>query len=465
MFDAKIPFAIRKSDGKIVSIDDVNRGLACDCQCPVCHADLVARKGDEKVHHFGHHRRSDDVCAYAAETSVRLMLLEALTATNLPSGIPFKAPPLVVRESLSDRDIREAGVITRESKVVNVFVHQQSCHPQILLTLQASDHPEQEPACLCLYLPPAGSVSDSDRIDELAVINPWPNRGVLRVHYGVLIAAIWDREKGVSATELILEALFEDRYGLDWIYHPAESGIRAKLVEELKAKIATQIEARRLREQQQREIRERQEREMKAAQARFEAVRAKRLEAQRARAEAWRIKNQAAIKQQQEEERQRREAVERARRQQQEQEAENERQRRYLERFGYCHICGSLLEMASSVQLCDNRSCIEQWEENEDRKEARQRGAQCHGWTVGDLEAEILAGGFQCEQPVDLHIAPVMRTSGGWIVLASDSLWFISESGPQQGAAVKNVIYAGGWRVGFCVPRNPELDRAFSEVS
>ncbi len=40
----KIPFAIREADRKIVSIEDVPRGLACACRCPSCDARLQARK-------------------------------------------------------------------------------------------------------------------------------------------------------------------------------------------------------------------------------------------------------------------------------------------------------------------------------------------------------------------------------------------------------------------------------------
>ena len=74
----KIPFAIREADRKIVSIEDVPRGLACACRCPSCDARLQARKGDVNEHHFAHHDSSAELCEFALETSIRLMLLETL---------------------------------------------------------------------------------------------------------------------------------------------------------------------------------------------------------------------------------------------------------------------------------------------------------------------------------------------------------------------------------------------------
>ena len=42
----KIPFGIQTLTGKIVSVDDVPRGLKCDCHCPSCLGRLVARQGE-----------------------------------------------------------------------------------------------------------------------------------------------------------------------------------------------------------------------------------------------------------------------------------------------------------------------------------------------------------------------------------------------------------------------------------
>lgn len=43
------------AEGRMVHIDDVPRGLSCNCICPNCHERLMARHGDVKQHGFAHH--------------------------------------------------------------------------------------------------------------------------------------------------------------------------------------------------------------------------------------------------------------------------------------------------------------------------------------------------------------------------------------------------------------------------
>lgn len=83
-----IPFAIKTETGAIVSVDDVERGLAAGCHCPSCEGRLVARKGEHKRHCFAHFSDSKEECLYAFETSVRLMLLsklESVVKLNTPA--------------------------------------------------------------------------------------------------------------------------------------------------------------------------------------------------------------------------------------------------------------------------------------------------------------------------------------------------------------------------------------------
>lgn len=51
-----------EKDGKTVSINEVERGLACGCVCPFCRAKLIARKGEINRHHFAH--QSKGSCGY-----------------------------------------------------------------------------------------------------------------------------------------------------------------------------------------------------------------------------------------------------------------------------------------------------------------------------------------------------------------------------------------------------------------
>lgn len=67
MDEVLIPYAKLIDDGRLVTIDEVESGLACNCICDGCGAPMVARKGQEKAHHFGHAPKSaneDKPCTF-----------------------------------------------------------------------------------------------------------------------------------------------------------------------------------------------------------------------------------------------------------------------------------------------------------------------------------------------------------------------------------------------------------------
>lgn len=67
-----IPFGLRGH--QLLSIEEVPRGLACECACPACGAPLVAKKGARQAHHFAHYRGA--ACADALETCLHLKAKE-----------------------------------------------------------------------------------------------------------------------------------------------------------------------------------------------------------------------------------------------------------------------------------------------------------------------------------------------------------------------------------------------------
>lgn len=66
--------------GNIVSISDVPRGSDCKCTCIGCNSSLVARKGDDRAHHFAHDPNSNfkSECSWAPETEVHLIAKEII---------------------------------------------------------------------------------------------------------------------------------------------------------------------------------------------------------------------------------------------------------------------------------------------------------------------------------------------------------------------------------------------------
>jgi hypothetical protein len=68
-------FAMDK-ESRIRSVEEVARGLACDCVCPSCSALVIARQGEIREWHFAHAAESD--CEGGAETALHLAAKQLL---------------------------------------------------------------------------------------------------------------------------------------------------------------------------------------------------------------------------------------------------------------------------------------------------------------------------------------------------------------------------------------------------
>jgi len=110
-----IPFAFRHADKRMVTPQDVEKGLRCGCVCSHCGAPLVARKGPQRVWHFAHHARSE--CPGGFETAVHEMAKQ-LVVDRKVLWVPARALERRVRglhsvwtEMLS-LEVQAAGVVS-----------------------------------------------------------------------------------------------------------------------------------------------------------------------------------------------------------------------------------------------------------------------------------------------------------------------------------------------------------------
>lgn len=68
-------------NGRLVHIDDVATGLACNCVCSNCKHPLVAKnQGNQKAHHFAHH--SVEECEGAVESALHLLAKQVFFDTK-----------------------------------------------------------------------------------------------------------------------------------------------------------------------------------------------------------------------------------------------------------------------------------------------------------------------------------------------------------------------------------------------
>jgi len=94
------------SDGRVVSVEDVRRGKACDCCCPECDESLIARQGEVRAWHFAH--ASGTGCTGAAEGALHRAAKQLLVETG-----SVLVPALEGRAShrLPDGRLGEATVV------------------------------------------------------------------------------------------------------------------------------------------------------------------------------------------------------------------------------------------------------------------------------------------------------------------------------------------------------------------
>lgn len=99
-------FAIDKQN-QMRSVDEVARGLSCECSCPSCGEKVIARQGKIREWHFAHASVAE--CSSGAETALHLAAKQLILKHQ---GISI--PTRVVSESVRLRDGRSGtGEATR----------------------------------------------------------------------------------------------------------------------------------------------------------------------------------------------------------------------------------------------------------------------------------------------------------------------------------------------------------------
>ena len=231
--DIRIPFAFRIDTGEMVSIDEVARGLACNCKCPSCGGRLVAKKADVNTHHFAHHTASKEACQYAFYTSIRLMLLSRLNDIKLLNTPAFE----ILFEGVNH-------LVSASHTDIKVYRTSQECQqlaPTALYALQGRND-----YLLGLDFP-AADESSQDKpywLDDYTLANP--KTGILSVVYRTFAEHLFrkDRPDGMDTTSWMFHILSSNPKCLHWQFHPAAEWKRSRLQYEADERARFQAEKR-----------------------------------------------------------------------------------------------------------------------------------------------------------------------------------------------------------------------------
>jgi hypothetical protein len=201
--------AYASKEGKLVHVSAVERGLKCGCTCPACGAQVLARKGSKKVHHFAHAEDAD--CSGAAETVLHILakeIISELSSMTIPEYRYIRWKRFHEKRMHEDLEMRAehreqlaaGGEVLLES--VQAEPHYGSFKPDIELQMRGKT----------LFL----EIAVTHRVGTR-------KRRVLRKHGVPAIELRLNQEHALLEPEELKSIIQSDENIKYWLYHPREN--------------------------------------------------------------------------------------------------------------------------------------------------------------------------------------------------------------------------------------------------
>lgn len=100
--EPKLTYALDTISKRLISVDEVERGVKCNCICPKCQKPLVAKKGIKNQHHFAH--QQDYNCTGYYMTTLHLLAEQIIEENKRVMFPKYKEIPA---QSVSFKDIEK----------------------------------------------------------------------------------------------------------------------------------------------------------------------------------------------------------------------------------------------------------------------------------------------------------------------------------------------------------------------
>lgn len=209
-------FALNNQD-ELVSIEEVDRGLACDCTCPQCGDPMIARQGDIRAWHFAHANESE--CPGGAETALHLA-----AKTILQRNRALQLPGLHVIETATAEDGRTSTAerVLPERKVSFVWV---------ILEQQIEDIR----ADVCGMITPNDGMLIEIAVTHVVDETKREKLRNLRVHALEIHLDAWLHEAWTWS--LLEEEVVDAMQNKEWLYHSDEERLRLEALQEARQEL------------------------------------------------------------------------------------------------------------------------------------------------------------------------------------------------------------------------------------
>jgi hypothetical protein len=206
--DAELPYGLAEND-RLVPVEEVPRGLACNCRCPQCDRRLVAKQGEIVRWHFAHEAEGI-VCAGAFETMVHWLAKQIIADANA-----IKIPPLTGYFQGTARRVVEP---TREIAIANVQLEARvtkNIRPDILVRCE-------DDTALAIEILVAHQVG-ADKIDRLR-----------ERQLATMEIDLSGFRAGLLSARIFAEAVLHSP-GRKWLWHPRQANADALVAAEVEA--------------------------------------------------------------------------------------------------------------------------------------------------------------------------------------------------------------------------------------
>jgi len=201
--ELKLTFGLK--DGKLVEIDEVERGLACSCICPYCKSKLIARKGKKKVNHFAHYKNPE--CKYGQETALHIAAKDIfLKYKKIKLPAYFKEIP-----GFGTQKIKDAQEIVFDNAILEEGIG--SIIPDIILKIKT--HP---------------------LLVEIAVthfIDDEKKKKIKNLNLSTIEINLKDIDKKYFNYDELKKVLIDETERKEWIFYAKENSLINKKKEEL----------------------------------------------------------------------------------------------------------------------------------------------------------------------------------------------------------------------------------------
>lgn len=196
-----VPYALR--NGILVSIDEVERGLKCNCTCPDCHQPLIARMGEKRVAHFAHQGKTN--CKGGLETIVHKICKEII-AENLV----FTTPRFFYERELIPKKVVIVEEVLLEKRLDNIV-------PDIII--------KTENRSLLIEIVVTHDV-DIEKENKIRALN----LAAIRINARDLVQNLFDKGDFKMEDPEFREELINGTQYKSWIFNPKGERLKDELI-------------------------------------------------------------------------------------------------------------------------------------------------------------------------------------------------------------------------------------------